>query len=54
MLVSKPRLIFKRRYLQQHLFALLEFAAFEERSGEVQQHFCVLVFVKFLQAVFIL
>lgn len=43
-----------QRYLQQHLFALLEFAAFEERPGEVQQHFCVLIFVKFLQAVLIL
>lgn len=43
-----------QRYLQQHLFALLEFAAFEERPGEVQQHFCVLIFVEFLQAVLIL
>lgn len=43
-----------QRYLQQHLFAVLEFAAFEERPGEVQQHLCVLIFVEFLQAVLIL
>lgn len=42
------------RYLQQHLFALLELAAFEERSGQVQQHLCVLILVELLQAVLVL
>lgn len=40
--------------LQEHLFALLQFATFEERTCEVKQHLCVLIFVKLLQAVLVL
>lgn len=42
------------RYLEQHLLALLEFATFEERPGEIQQDLSVLILVEFLQAVLIL
>lgn len=41
-------------YLQQHLFALLEFAAFEKRSSQVEQHLGVLILVEFLQAILVL
>lgn len=47
----KPLISF---YLQEHLFALLQFATFEERTCEVKQHLCVLIFVKLLQAVLVL
>lgn len=47
----KPLISF---YLQKHLFALLQFATFEERTCEVKQHLCVLIFVKLLQAVLVL
>lgn len=41
-------------YLEQHLFALLELAAFEKRSRQVQQHLSVLILVEFLQAILVL
>lgn len=41
-------------YLQQNLLALLELSAFEQGSSQVKQNLCVLILVKFLQAVLIL
>lgn len=51
---NERRFVSHKSHLQQSLFALLEFPAFEECSRQVQQHLSVLMLVEFLQTVLVL
>lgn len=51
---NERRFVLHKSHLQQSLFALLEFPAFEECPSQVQQHLSVLMLVEFLQTVLVL